>query len=123
MGILKTTKIFDIWLLHVVHMQEINNKIEAMTTIHMNHSLCTEDNKYDLQTCQTSILKHQVIDSMIDLDTLHYLSERQGIDPLSKGPPPINVETPQYANETNDQMNHIYSILSIEDLKDDQKQT
>ena len=56
MGILKTTKNFDIWLLHVVHMQEINNKIEAMTTIHMNHSLCTEDNKYGLQTCQTSIL-------------------------------------------------------------------
>ena len=32
---------------------------------------------------------------MIDTDTLHYLSEWKGIEPLSEGQPLTNVEPPQ----------------------------
>ena len=102
-------------------MKAINNKTETMITICKNLPLSTEDNRSTLQLCQTRISKHQVIDIMIHPDTLHCLSEWQGIEPLSERPPLTNVETRQHANATNDQINHMSSISSIEELTEKKK--
>ena len=79
-----------------------------------NHHLSTEGNKSHVHLCQASILKHQVINSMLDPNTLHCCSEWQGIDPFPESPSPMIVERPQDVNATNDQMDHINHILSIE---------
>ena len=72
---------------------------------------------------QSSTLKHQVIDTIIDPDAFHYLSEQQGIDHIADGPHPIVVEPPQYANAIDDEITHFNNILSIEELAEEQKYT
>ena len=56
-------------------MNGINNKLEEMITIFNNDPLSIEGKKSPLQLCQTRIFKHQVVDSVIDPDTLYFLSE------------------------------------------------
>ena len=56
-------------------MKTANHKEQEMINCCDNRLLSTEDNKSPLQLHQTKILKHQVVDSMIDPDALHYLSE------------------------------------------------
>ena len=75
MRILKTTENFDIWLLHLACMKAINRKIQEIVGMLSNHPLSTEGNKSSLQMYQSSTLKHQVIDTIIDPDAFHYLSE------------------------------------------------
>ena len=57
--------------------------------------------------------EHQLVDSIIDPDTLHFLSCWQGVGPLSEGTTLVIIEPPQDADTTNDQMNHIVAILAI----------
>ena len=83
-GNLKKTEIFCVWLLHLACMKAIKNKTQAMMCMHNNHSLSIEGNKQTLQP-------HQVIDTMIDPDVLHFLNEWQGINPVPDGMPPIVV--------------------------------
>ena len=99
---LKITKNFDIFLLHLTHMKSTNHNIEEMVDIHNYYPLLTEGNKCDLQLHKQSLLKHQVIDTIIDSGTLHYLNEWKGIDHTTDVPPPIVAEPTQDANVTDD---------------------
>ena len=105
---------FDIWLLHLIFMKITNHKTQTMKNDCNNNPLSTEGNKSPLQLCQASILKHQVVDGMIDPETLHFLSEWQGIDPLLEGLDPMIAELTQDANAENDQMDHINQFFSVE---------
>ena len=98
MGILKTAEKFNIWLLHLVCMKEINHKVQAIMICCNNHPLLKEGNKSPLQLCQDRILKYQVVHRIIDPDILNYLSEWQGIDPLPEDLPPTISEPTHYAN-------------------------
>ena len=71
----KTTIFFYIWLSHFACMKAINQKIQAIMRMHKNNPLLNEVNKSPLQLHQCSILKHQFVETIIDLDALHYLNE------------------------------------------------
>ena len=60
---------------------------------------------------------------MIDPDALHYLIEQKGVYPVPDGPLPIVVGPPQDGNVTDDEMNHVSNILSVEDPIEEQKHT
>ena len=123
MGTLKKTENFYIWLFHLVHTKAINHKIEEMMGIHNNNPFSTEVNKYTLHLYQQILSKHQVVENLIDTDTLHFLNEWKGIDSITDGPTPIVVEPPQDTNVTDDEMNHVSNILSMEEFNEEQKHT
>ena len=52
---------------------------------------------------------------------LHYLNEWQGIEPITDGPTPVAVEPPQDVNATDDEMNHINNVSSMEEFTEEQK--
>ena len=56
---------------------------------------------------------------MIDPHALHYLNEWQDIDSIVDGLPPIFAEPTQDANMTDDEMNHVNNILSMEELAEE----
>ena len=66
------------------------------------------------------ILKHQIIGTLTDPDTLHHLNKWKGIDSIADGTAPIVVEPPQETNATYDEMNHINNILSMKELAEEQ---
>ena len=58
---------------------------------------------------------------MIDTVMLYHLSGQKGTDLLPECPHPIIIEPPPDADVTNDQMDHVNTILAIEELKEEQK--
>ena len=123
MGILKTADNFYIWLLHLVLMNSINDKIEQMVDMHNHHPLSTESNKCSLQFHQQSVLNHQAINTLIKFDTFHCLNKCKGVDPIVCDVTPVVVEPPQDTNVSDVEMKHVNNILSVEELADEKKHT
>ena len=76
-------------------MKSVNHKIEQMMDMHNNHPLSTKCNISSLQLHKQIFLKQQVIDTLIDHDTLHYFNEWKGIGPIAEVLTPVVVEPPQ----------------------------
>ena len=75
LGHLDTDNKTDLWLLHCVFIDVINQKIDEFKRYYDPHPLSTAGHKSPHNLWITSSFKNQVINTILDAETLHHLSE------------------------------------------------